>query len=53
MKNIMLLSFVAAAFTLMAVECRAENHSDNTDNPVSTGSGNYLTDASFKKQDFN
>ncbi len=53
MKNIMLLSFVAAAFTLMAVECRAENHSDNSDKPVATGSVIYLTDASFKKQVFN
>lgn len=49
----MLLSFVAAAFTLMAVECRAENHSDNSDKPVATGSVIYLTDASFKKQVFN
>jgi len=53
MKNIMLLSFVAAAFTLMAVECRAENHSDNSDKPVAAGSVIYLTDASFKKQVFN
>mgnify|MGYP003800628347 FL=1 len=49
----MLLSFVAAAFTLMAVECRAENHSDNSDKPVAAGSVIYLTDASFKKQVFN
>ncbi len=53
MKKVIFLSLVAAAFTLMTVECKAENHAGSSDKAAVNSSVIHLTDASFKKLVFN